>query len=61
MMNSRISDDSETMDRATSRSICDAVGERLQRDLRPDSLPPSSHLQHLIDELRRRDESPHRN
>jgi hypothetical protein len=55
IMNSRISDNSEKFDRKTSRSICDAVGERLQQDLRPDSLRPSSHLQHLIDELRRRD------
>jgi hypothetical protein len=61
MMTSRINDDSEMMDRVTSRSICDAVGERLQRDLRPDTLPPSSHLQHLMDELRRRDENLQRN
>ena len=54
-MNSRITDNSETIDRKTSRSICDAVGERLQQDLRPESLRPSSHLQHLVDELRRRD------
>jgi hypothetical protein len=55
-MNSRITDNSEKLDRKTSRSICDAVGERLQQNLRPDSLRPSSHLQHLMDELRRRDE-----
>jgi hypothetical protein len=55
-MTSRIDNASEMMDRTTSRSICDAVGERLQRDLRLDSLPPSSHLQDLMDELRRRDE-----
>ncbi len=54
-MNSRITDDSEPIDRKTSRSICDAVGERLQRDLRPDSLRPSSYLEHLMDELRNRD------
>lgn len=61
MMNSRINDDSEMMDRTTSRSICEAVGERLQRDLRLDTLPPSTHLEHLMDELRRRDESLQRN
>jgi hypothetical protein len=61
MMNSRINDDSETMDRVTSRSICDAVGERLQRDLRLDAMPSSSRLEHLMDELRRRDDSPQRN
>jgi hypothetical protein len=61
MMNSRIDDDSEGIDRWTSRSICDAVGERLQRDLRPERLPPSAHLQHLMDELQRRDENLQRN
>jgi hypothetical protein len=54
-MNSRITDNSEQIDRRTSRSICDAVGERLQQELRPDSSHLSSHLQHLMDELRRRD------
>ena len=55
-MNSRTDDDSGTIDRMTSRSICDAVGERLQRDLRPDTSRLSSHLEHLMDELRKRDE-----
>jgi hypothetical protein len=54
-MNSRITDNSEEIDRKTSRSICEAVGERLQEDLRPESSRLSSHLQHLMDELRRRD------
>jgi hypothetical protein len=45
------------MDYRTSRSICDAVGERLQQSLRPESsLSPD--LQKLVDELRRRDEAP---
>jgi hypothetical protein len=54
-MGGRITDNSELIDHRTSRSICDAVGERLQQSLRPDSsrLPP--HLQHLMNELRRRD------
>ena len=47
--------DSEQIDPKTSRSICDAIGERLKQDLRRESPQPSSHLQHLIDELRRRD------
>jgi hypothetical protein len=47
--------DSQQIDRKTIRSICDAIGERLRQDLRPQSLQPSSYLQHLIDELRRRD------
>jgi hypothetical protein len=54
-MNSRITDDSEQIDRKTSRSICDAVGEHLQQTLRPESSRLSSRLQHLMDELRRRD------
>jgi hypothetical protein len=54
-MNSRISDNSETIDHRTSRSICDAVGERLQQSLRPDASRLSPRLQHLMDELRRRD------
>jgi hypothetical protein len=55
-MSSRITDSFEGIDGKTSRSICDAVGERLQR-LMPEALPPSSHLDHLMDELRRRDEA----
>ncbi len=53
-MNSRIDDQHEQIDRRTSRSICEAVGERLQQSMRPEpSLPPR--LQHLVDELSRRD------
>jgi len=55
-MNSRITDDSEPIDREISRTICDAVGERLQQSLRPEASHLSSDLQHLMDELRRRDE-----
>jgi hypothetical protein len=54
-MNGRIADKSEAIDGKTSRSICDAVGERLQQSLRPVTLGPSSQLQHLLDELRSRD------
>jgi hypothetical protein len=59
-MNSRITNSSELIDRQTSRSICDAVGERLQQSLRPDSSRLPSHLQHLMDELRMRDGEDHR-
>jgi hypothetical protein len=53
--------DSPQIDRNTSRSICNAVGERLQRDLRPESSPLSPQLQHLMEELRRQDgEDPRR-
>ena len=55
-MNRRITDDIEPIDRKTCRSICDAVGERLQQSLRPESSHLSSHLEHLMNELRRRDE-----
>jgi hypothetical protein len=50
----------DSLDRNTSRSICDAVGERLQRDLRPDCLPSSSHIEHLLEAMSRqeRDNSP---
>jgi hypothetical protein len=51
----QITEASEQIDRKTSRSICDAVGERLPQNLRPESLRPASHLQHLMDELRQRD------
>jgi hypothetical protein len=51
----RITDSIETFDYKTSRSICDAIGERLQQSLRPDVLHLSPRLQHLMDELRRRD------
>jgi hypothetical protein len=45
----------EPIDGKTSRSICDAVGERLQRDLQPDSAGLSPYLRGLLDELERRD------
>jgi hypothetical protein len=54
-MNGRIADKSETIDGKTSRSICDAVGERLQQRLRPEPLGQSTELQHLMDELRNQD------
>ena len=46
--------DSEQIDRRTSRSICDAVGERLQQSLRPEPRLPT-HLEQLLNELRRRE------
>jgi hypothetical protein len=55
-MKSPNADDFEALDHKSSRSICDAVGERLQQILRPDSTDMSSHLRDLVDELRRRDE-----
>jgi hypothetical protein len=45
----------EEIDRKTSRSICDAVGERLQQSLRPRFLDPAPQLDRLIEELDRRE------
>ena len=55
-MNSH-TDDSEQIDRKTSRSICNAVGERLQQQFRPVESELPSHLAHLMDELRKQDAS----
>ena len=56
-MNSRTDSNFELIDHKTCRSICDAIGERLQQSLPPikSELPP--HLAHLMDELRERDRS----
>ncbi|MDP1866006.1 MAG: hypothetical protein Q8L13_06635 [Bradyrhizobium sp.] len=53
-MNSQ-TDTSEQIDRKTSRSICNAVGERLQQHLRPLESELPSDLAHLVDELRKQD------
>lgn len=53
-MNAQINSSSEPIDHRTSRSICDAVGERLQQNLRPEA-ELSQPLRQLIDQLRRRD------
>ena len=57
-MNSRINSDFEQINHRTSRSICEAVGERLQQNMRPEA-ELSPHLQRLVDELRRRDNDLH--
>ena len=44
----------QQIDHKTSRSICEAVGERLQQAIRPET-ELSSHLRQLVDKLRRRD------
>jgi hypothetical protein len=54
-MDNGTADNSEQIDGKTSRSICNAIGERLQKSLRPDTSRPSAELQHLMDELRRRE------
>ncbi|WP_167443346.1 hypothetical protein [Bradyrhizobium amphicarpaeae] len=50
--------DSEQIDRGTSRSIRDAVAERLQQRLRPEPQLPT-HLEQLMNELRQRDRDQH--
>ena len=45
----------ESIDHKTSRSICDAIGERLQDQFRPETAQPSPHLRKLLEEMRRRD------
>jgi len=58
-MNRLIADIIEPIDGKTSRAICDAVGDRLQRDLRPETIGSSARLQHLLDELRQREREGH--
>ena len=57
-MNGRFADDREQIDRRTSRSICDAVGERLQQSLRPEPQIPT-HLEQLLNELKKRERDSH--
>jgi hypothetical protein len=54
-MSNRDNDKDEPIDRATSTTICRAIGDRLRQNLVPErsGLPP--HLQHLLDELRLQD------
>jgi hypothetical protein len=49
-MDGRIDRDTEHIDHRTCVSICEAIGERLQQNMR---------LAELIDELRRRDDELH--
>jgi hypothetical protein len=57
-MDSQINSAVEQIDRRTCRSICDAVGERLQRSFRPET-ELSPRLRELMDELRRLDNDRH--
>ena len=57
-MDGRFADDREQIDRRTSRSICDAVGERLQQSLRPEPQIPT-HLEQLLNELKKRERDSH--
>jgi hypothetical protein len=51
-MNARINNDFEQIDHKTCVSICGAIGERLQRNLRPEA-ELSPRLRELVDELQR--------
>jgi hypothetical protein len=54
-MNAQSTDSTDMIDGKTSRSICNAVGERLQQDLRPDFSRLPEQLRHLMDALRQQD------
>jgi hypothetical protein len=58
-MSNRINESSEQIDRATSRSICRGIGDRLQQDFRPENSALPSQLEKLMDELRRQDGRSH--
>ena len=57
-MDAQFNSDFEQIDHRTCQSICDAVGERLQQSIRPET-ELSSRLRELMDELRRRDNDLH--
>jgi hypothetical protein len=54
-MNGQPNDTTDLIDGKTSRSICNAVGERLQQSIRPDFSRLPDQLRHLMDALRRQD------
>ncbi|WP_407164783.1 hypothetical protein [Bradyrhizobium sp. ORS 111] len=58
MTPTQTNNDPDQIDHKTCRYICDAVGERLQQSMRPET-SLSSRLQHLLDELRRRENDHH--
>ncbi|HET6721065.1 MAG TPA: hypothetical protein VFH22_15540 [Rhodocyclaceae bacterium] len=57
-MDARINSDFEQIDHKTCVTICDAIGERLQQNLRPEA-ELSPRLRELVDELRRLDNELH--
>ena len=54
-MKGRPIDSSEEIDGKTSRSICNAVGELLQRSMRPEASHLPDRLRLLMEALRRQD------
>jgi hypothetical protein len=55
LMQNQITDSEEHIDRTTTASICNAIGERLRQNLRPESTALPSRLQALLDEMRHQD------
>jgi hypothetical protein len=53
-MTGSFADTSDILDRKTTRSICNAVGERLAQSIRPEPRL-SSQLQELVDEMGKRE------
>ena len=56
-MQKHLTDNEQPLDRMTSASICTAIGERLRRNLAPESTDLPSHLQSLLDQMQRQDEA----
>jgi hypothetical protein len=54
-MNGQPANSTDTIDGKTSRSICNAVGEKLQQSIRPDFSRLPEQLRDLMDALRRQD------
>lgn len=55
-MTARVNQSPEhSIDRTTSTSICNAIGERLRQNLVPTAEGLPSHLQSLLDQMRRQD------
>ncbi|WP_041801703.1 hypothetical protein [Rhodopseudomonas palustris] len=50
-----IASDSEPLDGRTSRSICRAIGEKLQQSMPPEPPKLPDQLAHLVAEMRRRE------
>jgi hypothetical protein len=59
-MNGQPTNSPDTIDAKTSRSICNAVGERLQRSMGPDFSRLPDQLRDLMDALRRQDAEMHK-
>jgi hypothetical protein len=57
MQNQFTNDGDEQLDRTTSAAICNAIGERLRRDIGPDDDALPSNLQMLLDQMLQQDEN----